>query len=167
MQHILDKVVTLKKKYDTTNPFEIAGSMNVNILFHELGSLKGYYTYIRRSNYIVINSKLDEKMKHVICSHELGHNCLHKEFAKYTPMKDYMLFDMSSKPEREANLFSAELILSDDDVLDAINSQYSFQTTASMLNVPLELLDFKFQALKYKGYHFVSPFNSRADFLKK
>jgi Zn-dependent peptidase ImmA (M78 family) len=89
VQHILDKVVTLRKKYGTTNPFEIAGSMNVNILFHDLGSLKGYYTYIRRSNYIVINSKLDEKMKHVICSHELAIICLHKEFAKYTPLAGY------------------------------------------------------------------------------
>lgn len=167
MQHILENVFSLVKKFNTNNPFEIADCLNVNVLFHSIGNLKGYYTYDRRSRYIVINCSLAEDMQRIICAHELGHDRLHQHYAKYTPLNDYSLYDMSSKPEREANLFAAELLLTDKEVFDGINSDYSFHVLASTLNVPLELLDFKLQVLKRKGYHFVAPMQARADFLKK
>lgn len=167
MQHILDKVSSLVNKFKTNNPFEIAAHLKATVLFHNLGNLKGYYTYDRRFRYIVINCSLEEKMQRIICAHELGHDRLHQHYAKYTPLNDFSLYDMSSKPEREANLFAAELLLPDDEVFAGINSCYSFHTMASVLNVPLELLDFKIQVLKKKGYHFVAPIQARGDFLKK
>lgn len=166
MQHILENVFLLVKKFKTNDPFEIANQLKVKVLFHKIGNLKGYYTYDRRFRYIVINCSLEERMQRIICAHELGHDRLHQHYAKYTPLNDYSLYDMSSKPEREANLFAAELLLPDSEVFDGINSNYSFHTLASELNVPLELLDFKLQVLKKKGYHFVAPIQARGDFLK-
>jgi len=164
--HILNHVSNLVKKYKTNNPFEIAKELNTAVVFHQLGNLKGYYTCDRRFRYIVINKDLSSEMQRVICAHELGHDRLHQCYAKYTPMNDYSLVDMSSKPEREANLFAAELLLPDSDVFEGINSNCSFHALASTLQVPIELLDFKLQVLKKKGYQFLAPQVAKANFLK-
>lgn len=166
MQHILNNVLKLVQKYGTNDPFEIAEQLKVTVLFHKLGSLKGYYTYDRRFRYIVINCLLEEGMQRIICAHELGHDRLHQHYAKYSPLNDITLYDMTSKPEREANLFAAELLLPDDEVFAGLNSTYSFHTLANMLKVPLEILDFKIQILKKKDYHFAAPLHARGDFLK-
>ena len=69
--------------------------------------------------------------------------------------------------EKDANLFAAELLLEDDEVLQALNEDNTFFTAASMLNVPAELLDFKFRVMKWKGYKIVEPpIISRSNFLK-
>ena len=54
------------------------------------------------------------------------------------------------------------------DVLDQINNDGTFFSAASMLGVPMELLDFKFRMMKWKGYKLVEPpVVSRSDFLKE
>ena len=73
----------------------------------------------------------------------------------------------SDKPmEYEANLFAAELLLEDETVLKLLN-EYTFFETASMLNVPAALLDFKFGILKAKGYGISSLHYGKSDFLKE
>lgn len=77
------------------------------------------------------------------------------------------LFDKSDPAEYEANLFSAELIIPDEELLDLINDRdKSFFSIAKELYVPAELLDFKFRILKSKGLRIESPYIARADFLK-
>ena len=58
------------------------------------------------------------------------------------------LFDDSSMQEKEANLFAAEFLMGDDDVLDVLNRGTTFFSAASQLSVPMELLDFKFRIMK-------------------
>lgn len=64
--------------------------------------------------YIVINKNITDELKHIICVHGLGHDKLHLDFAKNAAIKELSLFDMTSKPGREANLFAAELLIDDD-----------------------------------------------------
>jgi len=47
--------------------------------------------------------------------------------------------------------------LDDDEVLALLNEDLSFFGAASRLNVPPELLDFKFRVLKRKGYKIIDP----------
>ena len=69
--------------------------------------------------------------------------------------------------EYEANIFAAELLLDDSDVLDGLNCDQSFFQAASSLNVPAEILDFKFRTLKWKGYKVIdAPFYSSNTWLK-
>ena len=57
--------------------------------------------------------------------------------------------------------------MDDEKVLEEINNDGTFFTAAAMLNVPMELLDFKFRMMKWKGYKLVEPpVTSRSDFLK-
>ena len=51
--------------------------------------------------------RLDENMLRIVCAHELGHDQLHRNMAKTTPIHEFMLYDMKSKPEYEANIVAA------------------------------------------------------------
>ena len=69
--------------------------------------------------------------------------------------------------ELEANLFAAELLIRDEQVTDLLN-EYTFFETASILNVPAALLDFKFAILqKCKGYKLSALGIAESDFLKE
>jgi hypothetical protein len=62
----------------------------------------------------------------------------------------------------------ADYLLKDDEVLDLVNEDLSFFGAASRLNVPAELLNFKFLVLKRKGYKIIDPpMIASSDLLKK
>lgn len=77
------------------------------------------------------------------------------------------LFDQNSVLEKEANLFAAEFLLSDESVFDVLNRDTTFFSVASALYVPAELLDFKFRLMKWKGYKLIEPpISARSNFLR-
>ncbi len=41
ISRILEEVDKLTKKYKTRDPFEIAKGLNIDIIYHDLGNLKG------------------------------------------------------------------------------------------------------------------------------
>lgn len=59
---IINEVSRLIKTYHTRNPFEIAEMMNIEIVYHDLGNLKGYYFYQSRFKFIVINENISEEL---------------------------------------------------------------------------------------------------------
>ena len=89
---ILKEVNRLVKKYKTRDPFEIAEMMKINVCYHELGTLKGYYFYQSKFRYIVINKNIKEELFPIICAHELGHDRFHQSFAKNDPIREFSLF---------------------------------------------------------------------------
>ena len=60
------------------------------------------------------------------------------------------VFDSTSITENEANLFSAELLLTDKEVLEQLEERSFFQA-AQARYVPAALLDYKFRAMCEKG----------------
>ena len=69
--------------------------------------------------------------------------------------------------EKDANLFAAEYLLDDGDVLDILNGDVTFFSAAASLCVPMELLDFKFRVMKWKGYKLTEPpISARSNFLR-
>lgn len=77
------------------------------------------------------------------------------------------MYDSSSIKEKEANLFAAELLLEDGEVLDALNQDVTFFSAAAQLRVPMEMLDFKFRLLKWKGYKMLeSPIQVNSNFMR-
>lgn len=137
-----EKVINLIKKYNSTNPFEIASCMNIHIIRWDLHEqINGYYKYDRRNRYIVINQKLSEELQKVVCAHELGHAILHTRVN--TPFMTKNTFFSVSKIEREANRFAAELLIPDDSFKES-NNIYDI---ASIHNVPVELVRLKCEKL--------------------
>ena len=168
MDYIGHLVASLCQRFGTRDPFQIAESLHIEILFHQLGDyLKGYFFYQSKVKIIIINCELEEEMQRMVCAHELGHSLLHKDLAADHSLNDISLFDMTAKPECEANLFASELLLPDSEVLSRLEEGESFFQVASELYVPPELLDFKFRMLRNRGYQLDAPMVSHGDFLKK
>lgn len=105
-----------------------------------------------------------EVIQRVILAHEIAHSVLHTNIT--AAFHEFTLFDDTDRQEYEANLFAAELLLSDDCVLNALNEDQFFFQAAKALYVPAELLDFKFRVMKRKGYKLESPIVSHGNFLK-
>lgn len=167
MDYICNLAVSLRDKYFTHDPFQIAEAMGIELLFHPLGEhLKGYFFYHSKVRIIVINQELPIELQRVVCAHELGHSLLHKELATQNNFQDFSLFDITAKPEYEANLFAAELLLPDDEVMAHLLDGVSLYAIASELYVPPELLSFKLRILQKKGIDLQLPMECRGNFLK-
>lgn len=107
------RVKNLIEKYNTKNPYTICKKMNIDIKFHDLGEIKGYFKKVLRNKYIVINENLDEYSKKVVLTHELGHALLHS--SKEILMLKESFYRYSPELEYEANEFSVELLSYDNE----------------------------------------------------
>ena len=51
--------------------------------------------------------------------------------------------------------------------METLNADNTFFSAAAMLYVPMELLDFKFRVMKWKGYKLIEPpISARSNFLR-
>lgn len=166
------EVDKIKKKYDELDPVKLCQYMKISLLYHPMGTFKGackgFYMEQSRKRVITINSQLEEALQRIILIHEIGHAVLHRNIPGVKSFHDFSLFDETSLYEYQANIFAADFLLTDEDVLKVLNEDMSFFTAASTLCVPAELLDFKFRILKRKGYQVIDPpLNAGSDFLKR
>lgn len=164
MQHIIDEARRVKSEYGGKDIFETAENSGAKLWFRPLGSLKGFYICENGLRYIVINEQLSRSLARVVCAHELGHDILHREFSA-DGIRENTLFLSSNKTEREANLFAAEILLSDEDVLSELRYNTEIDALAYELDVPKELVMLKLELLNYAGYAF-SVGETKSDFLK-
>lgn len=164
MEHIINNARRLISRFGTREPDELAEASGVNLWYRPLGELKGFYTYERRSRYIVINTQLERHLRKVVIAHELGHDQLHRAFAG-AGIRDTTLFLSNNKTEREANLFAAEILIDEDEILDAMKYHDTVNAVASILRLPKEIVGFKLQIMKYEGYR-VNSVDIMSDFLK-
>lgn len=167
IQRIFSEVEKLIKKFHTRNPLELADDLNIIVMRRDLAQLKGFYTIEHKTRYIVINELLDEDFQRLICSHELGHDCLHRHFAQYNSLRDYTLFDPTGKVEREANLFAADLMISDEEIILKTRwENCTYEQIAQMLHVPEAIIRYKAYSISKRGYAVHAPELARSDFLK-
>ena len=167
---ICKAVRKLKRQYGESDPFRLCRAMGILLNFVSLGrdedAIKGFFIYQNRIPVITINSDLPQVIQRIIAAHELGHAMLHKKRGSYA-FHEVALFDEAVECEKDANFFAAEFLLDDEDVVETLNGDYTFSTCAAILRVPMELLDFKFRVMKWKGYKMMeSPISSRSNFLR-
>lgn len=168
IDYIVKQVESLIKKTGSRDPYTICNFLDYKIHYMDLQQrLKAYYFYQSRINNIIVDENVIEVFRPVLVAHELGHGILHKEIAMMSGFQELEVLEKrSDRPlEYEANLFAAELLIEDEAVLKLLN-EYTFFETASILNVPAALLDFKFAILKVKGYGINSLQYGKSDFLK-
>ena len=162
------KVEKLIRKYRTSDPRELCDALDIHVSVRDLGSvIKAYYFCQSRIGYIALNSRVSESMRRIFIAHELGHDRLHKKLAILRGFQEVEFFDIARPTEYEANLFAAELLISDKELLGMLNyDEKSFFDVAQEFDVPAPLLDFKLRILKNKGYHFEPLYIANGDFLK-
>ena len=165
VEKIVSKARQIIRQCGTRDPFRIARDLDIEILYEDLGRLKGMYAFIKRIPIMMINDRLDSYWKKMVCVHEIGHDCFHRELATDTWLQEFMIYNMKTRPEYEANVFAAEILLPDDDVLELIEMGYDNQQIAGALGTDINLVGMKAGTLIQQGYKFrASEF--RDDFLK-
>lgn len=166
--YINKQVEKLVRKYKTNNPFELIDALGINLIFKsDLGELKGFYYVAHRERYIVINSSLHEREQLLVAAHELGHDRLHRQLAQISPLKDFMIYDMASHTEYQANLFASELLIDDDHVVNCITEEMDFFYMCRSLGFRPEFVTFKLYNMLNKGHNINLPQNIDSKFLGK
>ena len=154
----------LIKRYRTSNPYDIAEILGIKIDYKHFSSLKGMYFVVERCAFITLSDTLDETMEKIVLFHEIGHHLLHRHLAAKS-FQEFGLYNMSSKPEMEANIFAANMLIDDDELDSLARDNYTTAQIARMLYVPHQMLLIKMQDMNNRGYDYKLDYNPRADFL--
>ena len=157
----------LVRRCGTRDPFRIAQELGVEVLFcDDFGPLKGMYRVIKRNRFIFINKDLSPRMQRIVCAHELGHDQLHRYLAKGNALQEFMLYDMATKPEYEANIVAAEILLDTDELLEYVYEYgYTSEQIARAMHTDINLVALKIAHLAETGYD-LRRIEHRSDFLK-
>lgn len=126
----------IRKKYRTSDPFELARCLGITVLFEDLGSINGYFNTVRRQKFIHINESLSEPEQRLTAAHEIGHVLLHPNTNTYF-LRSKTLLAVGSL-EYEANLFAACFLITDEDIAE--NREYSIGQMAAVFGCSEELV---------------------------
>ena len=123
------------------DPVTIARYAGIQIAVLPLGNISGNYKLLKRKRWIFINEDIpsDSSLFRVVVAHELGHALLHrKENCAFLKNKTLLL---TSGIEREANLFAASLLISDEMLQDY--TVYTQDQFCQCTGYPKELLELR------------------------
>lgn len=167
--YISRQVRNLVNRYGTRDPFELCNCLNIRVSYRALGpTVKAYFFCQSRIKNIILNPDESAEMLRILCAHELGHAVLHTEIAKSGGFPETNLFQYITVTENEANLFAAELLIDDDELLIlAEDREKSFFDIAKEFYVPPELLDLKLRTLKSKNLPVNQTYLYQTNFLKR
>ena len=166
-EYIQNVANELIKKFDTRDPFQLCQAIGVEVFYADLGSLKGMYKYLKKNRFAVINENLDPFTKTLVCAHELGHDILHQNLARKVCLQEFILYDMKSRPEYEANLFASEILLPDDIIFNLARDGYDIEQISKELCTDINLIALKVSSMNTRGYRFNNTIDVKSDFLRK
>ncbi len=159
-----DRLVRAAKSRD---PYELAELDGAFVREADLGSLKGMYTVVLGNPFIIINRSLPERTKKIICAHELGHHRLHRELAEGgVHMREFMLYKMDERPEYEANIFAAYLLLDEKEIQSMAREGMDVRAIAAALHSDVNLVLIMIDEMARAGYDLRAMPRPRSDFLK-
>jgi len=135
---------------------ELASNLDIAVWPRNFEKQNGVYTIVEGYKYVFIKADLSEEMHNIVLFHEIGHDRLHQNVIseKKTLIDNDFLSCKTDIMEQEANLFAAEMMISDEDVIECINLGYDVKQTASNLNVNVNLVALKIAELNRRGYKF-------------
>lgn len=138
---VRQKVNRIKKKYGTSDPYEIASGMGILVLFEDLGNMNGYYNKPYRIKQIHINYNLSEHIQKFTCAHELGH-CIQHPNVNTMFLRNNTLLSVN-KYEIEANKFAIELLLPDEMLLEYRNMDFTVEQIARITGYHKQLIELR------------------------
>lgn len=129
----------LKRKYDTSDVFEIAKQMKIEYLICPLGSRCGCYMYLKRHRCIFLNENLSNHEMRLVMAHELGHAILHRTQNCYFIRHKTLL--STDNIEVEANKFAMEFLLCDEDI--EANKEYTIEQLSRIFGYNERLIELR------------------------
>jgi Zn-dependent peptidase ImmA (M78 family) len=157
---IYKKARALIKKHSTRNSAKIAEHLGIKIYYRDnFTDLLGMYTVIQRQRCIFLNNNLNYENSQLVIAHEIGHDIIHRRMAKNSGHKEFMLFDMNSRPEYEANAFAAHILLDEKEIETLITEQIPLEIIAKQLNTNINLLTIKIIEMTKLDFNFGQKFD--------
>lgn len=132
-------VAYYKRKTNSSNPFEIAKFLKIEVQKGNLGEYSGCYMFLKNHRYIFINQELDEHEMTFVMAHELGHAILHRKENCYFIRNKTLL--LNSRNELEANTFAAELLIPDSIIFE--NPGMTKRQIARLAGYDEKIMEFK------------------------
>lgn len=152
MEQIKQLCENTVERYGTRNPFELASAMGVRVIScPDFQKLEGMYKVILGERYVFLNGNLRRRRAGQVLAHELGHDLLHREMGESSIVQDRFLVDMTLKPEYEANLFAAQLLVPEEECIALLRAGNSAEEIAKKLKIDAELVRLKIQMLNRNG----------------
>ena len=166
--YIYTKVNELIDKYKTNNPFELIEYLKIKLMCSNNEELKGYCISVKNYPYIGVSCLLSEPEQRIVAAHELGHFILHMDQTSLYRFEDDNIYNSSDKTEYQANLFAANLLISDDDVNELVGCEdMDYFKMCNILSVTPDLMAFKLISMANRGYKYNIPIAIKSDFLKR
>ncbi|WP_346698512.1 ImmA/IrrE family metallo-endopeptidase [Thomasclavelia spiroformis] len=104
-----------------------------------------------------MNTFLSEPVKRIVAAHEMGHIILHRHQLKMSPMKDSVLYDMTSQTEYEANMFAADLLINGEHIHTLSKEDMDYFSMCKYLYTTPYVMSFKLFSLIRRGYAYDLP----------
>ena len=146
--YVYQKIEKLVRRHGTRDPFELLDAMHVQVRFYfDLHSTKGFSRYFLRQYFVGINGNLPGEEQRIVAAHELGHIVLHAQ-----ALKSSAVYDKRSGTEYEANLFAADLLLRDEDVMESAGRpETGLEELCLSLGTTPGLMNFKLRSMYRRG----------------
>lgn len=81
-------------------------------------------------------------------------------------MHDVFFYSASTGIEKEANEFAANLLITDDEMLEQVQEGYDYYSLSRIFAYPLELVQLKLNDMRQRGYMFNISDIPNSQFLK-
>ena len=150
---IYEKANALVKKYFTRDPLELTQILNIHL--EEINNttvLLGMYQIIQRNRFIFLSSNLHPNIRKVVLAHEIGHDQLHRKYAKQNAFHEVSIFRELNHYEIEANIFAAHLLIDDKEIIRLLENGFvSDRSLADELGVEINLVNLKISELYKMG----------------
>lgn len=167
-EDIYNKANRIIRCCGTRDTLKIARELVIYVHYIDsLNQLLGMYTYRHKERHILLNGNMEPMVMQMVCGHEIGHDALHREMAKNNhSLPEFVLFDMRSKPEYEANAFAAHLLIDDDELIEHMQRGLDVVQLAAIMNTNINLMLIKLNEMNRMGWRLNLPYVPHADFLK-
>ena len=129
----------------TNDPFRIADALGYIVLRVPLSGVRGFHQFTQRSHIIYVAAALEEPEARFVCAHELGHAMLHRGCNRI--FLDSATLFVTSRFEREADEWAADLLLPDADLHEAILCRYTVPQIAAMYGLSPALVEYRLRSL--------------------
>lgn len=167
-EEIYQKANKIVHKCGTRDALQIAQELGIYLHFvPDFKNLLGMYTYQQRERHILLNANMDDILTRMVCAHELGHDTLHRDKAKgKNVLSEFILFDMRTAMEYEANAFAAHIMIDDEELAFYLHQGHDVAQLSAAMNTNINLMLIKLNEMNRMGRDFNLPYVPRADFFK-
>ena len=150
-EEVLRRARAARRRYGTRDPFALAAAAGVRIRYCDFTSLRGLYENILGNAFIALQADRPDPLARTVLMHELGHHVLHRELAASRSFRVLADMPMTDRPEEEANLFAADMLVSDHALAPLLAAHMTEDAAAAELAVCPELVSLKLEVLARRG----------------